>query len=78
VLLRPADLCDDGVDSLAIVGAPPIGGIVAIPICGGIEGIELGKVDRGTALAGRRCIGQPLNRDPLPKGDGVRLGGWES
>ena len=63
--LASIDLRDDGVDFLAVLGDAAIGGVVAVPTSGGVEGVELGKVD-GRDAAGHTVDEQPSSALPLP------------
>src|SRR5882757_5313884 len=58
-------LRDDGVGFLAVVGDAAVGGVVAVPTGGGVESVELGKID-GRYVAGRAVNQQPSPALPLP------------
>jgi len=45
--LASIDLCDYGIDFLAVFRDAAIGGIIAVPTGGGVDGVELGKIDWG-------------------------------
>ena len=45
--LAAPELRDDGIEFFAIFGNATIGGIIAVPTGGGVDGVELGKIDWG-------------------------------
>jgi hypothetical protein len=50
--LAAADLADDGVDFLAVLGDAAIGGIIAIPAGIRIKHVKLGKIEGGNVSCG--------------------------
>src|ERR1022692_195048 len=58
------DLCYDGIEFLAVFGAAAIGSVVAVPTGGGVDGVEVGKVD-GSDVAGGAVDQEPSAALPV-------------
>jgi hypothetical protein len=63
--LATIDLDDHRINLLAVIGDAAVGGVVAVPADGGVEGVELRQID-GSDTAGDTVDQQPYPTLPLP------------